>query len=98
MYKPQDHITQLAKYIINNLNKGYTVDSLRVALINQGYSKISVSNAIDLANKKLAEHAPIMKEKPKITYKILDQENNPVKIVSESNTGKFGFLKKIFKK
>ena len=89
-----NYIHQLADYVLKNLSKGYTVDALRFSLINQGYSKISVDNAIEIANKKLAAKAPIMKEKPQITYKIIDEENNPIQ-TSEINTKK-SFLKKIF--
>jgi len=92
--QPVNYIQQLAEYVMNNLSKGYTIDALRFSLINQGYSKISVDKAIETANKKLAEKAPIMKEKPQITYKIIDEKNNPISI-SETNTKK-SFLKKIF--
>ncbi len=80
MFKPENHITQLAEYVLKNLKKGYTIDSLRFSLINQGYSKISVDNAIENANKRLAETAPEMKEKPQITYKIIDEHNKPISI------------------
>lgn len=80
MHKPQNYINQLAKYILKNLKKGYTLDSLRFSLINQGYSKISVDNAIEVANKKLAETAPVMKEKPQISYKVVDDKEVPVKV------------------
>ena len=79
MYQPTDHIQQLANYIKRNLAKGYTLDALRFSLINQGYSRISVEKAIELANQQLAASAPEMKEKPKITYTLLDEEGNPIK-------------------
>ena len=78
MYKPKDHIQQLSDYIKRNLAKGYTLDALRFSLINQGYSRISVEKAIELANQQLAYSAPEMKEKPKITYTLLDEYNNPL--------------------
>ena len=40
----------IADYIKKNLKKGYTLDSLRFSLISQGYSKISVENAISGAS------------------------------------------------
>ena len=79
MYQPKDHIQQLAEYIKRNLAKGYTLDALRFSLIKQGYSRISVEKAIELANQQLAASAPEMKEKPKITYTLLDEYNNPIK-------------------
>jgi phage tail protein X len=74
MERPKDHVHQLADYIKKNLKKGYTLDALRFSLMNQGYTRISVDNAIDLANKQLAEEAPIMKERPQITYRIIEED------------------------
>jgi len=70
----------LVNYIKKNLSKGYTIDSLKWALINQGYSRIEVSRAIEQANKELAKKAPILKEKPIIRYEILDEHDNPIEI------------------
>jgi len=65
---PEGYIQQLADYIKKNLAKGYTLDSLRIALENQDYSKLSIEQAIDLAHKQLAAEAPKMQEKPVIKY------------------------------
>ena len=78
MYQPKDHIQQLANYIKKNLSKGYTMDALRFSLMKQGYSRISVEKAIELSNQQLAASAPEMKEKPKITYTLLDEDGNPI--------------------
>ncbi len=75
MYQPNDYVNQLAEYFIKNLKKGYTLDDLRYALMNQGYSRITVEHAIEQAHKKMIEQAPLMKEKPKITYTVLDENN-----------------------
>ncbi len=89
-----NYIQQIADYVKENLTKGYTVDALKFSLINQGYSKISIERAIDLANKQLAEKAPIMKEKPQITFKVINEENTPIEVF-EKKSKKFS-LKKIF--
>lgn len=68
------HIEQLSDYIKKNLRKGYTLDSLRFSLVSQGYTRISVENAIEHANKDLATEIPLMKEKPQITYRIVEEE------------------------
>ncbi len=68
----------LVDYFKKNLKKGYTSDSLKIALINQGYSRIAVEKAIEEAHKELAKKAPILKEKPKIKYEIIDEYNNPI--------------------
>lgn len=88
MYKPQDHIQQLADYFKKNLSKGYTLDSLRFSLMNQGYSRISVQKAIDLANEQLAAVAPPMKEKPQIIYRA----------IPEATEEKLGFFKRLWGK
>ncbi len=69
---------KLVEYIKKNLKKGYTLDALRWALIRQDYSKVVVDRAISEANKELAEAAPILKEKPKITYQIIDENDKPI--------------------
>ena len=97
MYQPKDHISQLAEYIAGNLSKGYTLEALKYALLNQGYSKISVDNAIDLANKKLADKAPLMREKPQITYRVLD-ENDKIVAVRTQQPIKKSFFQKLFKR
>ena len=63
-------IEQLSDHIKKNLKKGYTIDAVRFSLMKQGYTRISIEKAIELANKKLAEELPIMKEKPEIIYKV----------------------------
>ena len=68
----------LVNYIKKNLSKGYTLDSLKWALINQGYSRIEVNRAIEQANKDLASKAPILKEKPVIKYEIIGEDDNPI--------------------
>jgi hypothetical protein len=68
---PEDsYIQQLADYIKRNLAKGYTIDSLRIALQDQEYSRLSIEQAITLAHKQLALAAPKMQEKPVIKYEI----------------------------
>ncbi len=71
---------KLVNYFKKNLKKGYTEESLKWALIRQGYSKIMVENAIKELHKELSKDAPELKDKPVIRYEILDEHNNPVKI------------------
>jgi len=65
-------------YIKKNLKKGYTVDSLKFALESQGYSRSIVERAIEEVNKELAAQAPVLKDKPKITYQIIDEHDRPI--------------------
>lgn len=91
-----DYRNQLVDYFKKNINKGYTIDSLKFALLNQGYSKVSVEQAIMQMNKELAEQAPpIVKEKPKITYELYDEKNRKVKLNKSDFWDK---IKSVFKK
>lgn len=76
--RADDYIQQLAEHIKKALAKGYTIDSLRYSLGNQGYSRLSIEKAIELANLQLAESAPKMIEKPQITYNI-EPKPEPIK-------------------
>ncbi|GBE20062.1 MAG TPA: hypothetical protein ENG87_01295 [Candidatus Pacearchaeota archaeon] len=69
---------KLVDYIKRNLSKGYTLDSLQIALTNQGYSRSIVERAIEQANKELAQKAPVLKEKPVIKYEVIDEYNKPI--------------------
>lgn len=84
---------QLTEYIVKNLKKGYTLDALRFSLINQGYSKISVSKAIETANKIMAEEIPKIKEKPEINYKAIEEDAESEGILSKIKT----FILNLFK-
>ena len=99
MYQPKDIITQLADYIQKNLAKGYDADTLKFSLMSQGYSRITIENALARAHQKLATTLPPVKEKPQITYKIVDEQNRPVKIVNiskEKNKGFWQWIKSLF--
>lgn len=86
-----DNRRKLVDYFKKNLKKDYTIESLKWALINQGYSKTAVQRAMEIANKELAETAPILKEKPVIKYEIIDQHNNPI-IIKKSWWKRFFML------
>jgi len=75
-----DYKQQLVDYFKKNLQKGYTADSLKFSLVDQGYSRVAVDQALDEANKALAEKAPEFKEKPVITYQVIDENDKPITI------------------
>jgi len=75
-----DDRKNLVNYFKKNLKKGYTLDALKIALLNQGYSKILVERAIANVTHELAKKAPVLKEKPRIKYELFDEHNNPIKI------------------
>lgn len=68
MFKKKGLMDEITDYMKANLKKGYTKESLRWALINQGYSKMEVERAIKRVDMELADKAPILKTKPEITY------------------------------
>jgi len=68
----------LADYFKKNLAKGYTFESLKWALIRQGYSRAIIEKAIKQVHKELAEKAPMLKEKPRIKYEIIDENDKPI--------------------
>ena len=81
--------TRLKNYLKKNLKKGYTIESLKWALIKQGYSRTAIDKAIEQIHKELAEKAPLLKEKPVISYLIIDENDNPI-------TVKKSFWRRIF--
>lgn len=72
MYE-ESYIKHLVDYVRKNLSKGYTLDSLRIALENQDYSKISIERAIKIVNEEMARKAPKVKEKPIIRYQVFEE-------------------------
>ena len=79
MKPPLTQQQQLVNYVKKNLEKGYTIDTLKYSLYNQGYGRTSVEKAIDLANKEIALKVPKLKEKPQIVYKVIeDGDNNSI--------------------
>ena len=67
---------QLTNYIKKNIVKGYTPETLKYALISQGYSKSAIEKAMVQANQEMADTVPEMNEKPRITHKILTDKEN----------------------
>ena len=45
---------KIIEYFKKNLSKGYTPEALKWALVNQGYSRLTVENAFEDANKEIA--------------------------------------------
>ena len=76
----EEYKRKLINYFKKNISKGYTTDSLKFALISQGYSRAIVESAIEEAHKELAQKAPIINEKPKIKYEIIDEYDKPITI------------------
>lgn len=76
VYRKEDYVEKLAAYIKKNLSKGkgYTTESLKWALVGQGYSRTAVEKAIDVANKQLAAEAPKFEPKKEEKVEIVEPE------------------------
>lgn len=62
-------LRELITYIEKNLNKKYTIDEIKVALLGQGYSRTAVENAlkvVEMSRPKPKAQIIIPKEEPKI--------------------------------
>jgi len=81
---------KLVEYLKKNLRKGYPVDTLRIALINQGYLRTTIDESLKEAINELAKEAPTIKEKPQIEHEII-AETPDEEIVVEKKS----FWKKI---
>lgn len=78
MVKPKDYRQELCDYIKRNLKKGYTMESLKWALINQGYSRIEVEKALRFVDMDLAKNAPILKTENSVpAYEVVDIPEKP---------------------
>jgi uncharacterized protein Smg (DUF494 family) len=91
--KEKSYMDQLTLYIKKNLKKGYTQESLRWALINQGNSKIEVSNAFKRVNEELAKQAPELKAKPIIKHEIIEPKEYASVRTNSSGFNLFGWFK-----
>ena len=65
---------KMIDYIKRNLKKGYQIETLRVALINQNYSRASVDESIKDALKEMASEVPAIKVKPQIEHEVIAEE------------------------
>jgi hypothetical protein len=74
------YVRKIIEYFKKNLKKGYTPESLKWALISQGYPRVSVDKALEFANQELAKAAPLLREKPVIRYEVIDSEGKPVEL------------------
>jgi len=79
MRRPENK-NQLVEYFKRNLVKNYPKDSLIFALQNQGYSRTAIEQALEKAQKEIAQTAPVLKEKPIIKHEYYDEKNNPIRV------------------
>jgi len=71
-----DYIKRLVDYIEKNLSKRYTIDQLKILLIQQGYSRAAVEKAVNIVQARMPKPQPVAKERPKIEFTEV-QEKKP---------------------
>jgi len=69
---------RVVDYLKKNMRKGYSQESLKWALVKQGYSRTIVDSAIREAGKEFSKETTVPKEKPVITHEIIDENDQPV--------------------
>ena len=65
---------KIIDYIKKNSKKGYPIQTLKFALINQGYLRPMVEESLEQAVKEMAREAPVLKDKPQIEREIVVDE------------------------
>src|SRR3989344_6896298 len=87
MFKRKNYLQELVEYIKKNLKKGYTKESLKWALVSQGYSRLEVEKAIRRVDEELASRAPVLKTKPIIKFEIIEPKEYAQKMKRPSFFG-----------
>ncbi len=75
--KTEEYKKNVMEYIHKNMGKGYDMDTLKWALIKQGYSRSIVEWAMEQVHKELAEKAPLMETKQEVKPYEMTAENMP---------------------
>ena len=94
MMGKENFMSEIVSYIKKNLKKGYTKESLKWALLNQGYSRLEVEKALKRADQELSEEVPELKTKPEIKYEIVEPKELARKV--EEKKTKKSFWDNIF--
>lgn len=69
-------VDELTDYLKKNMQKGYSRESLRWALVNQGYSRLEVTKALESLDRELTKETQNLSTKPHIEHKlIIDNES-----------------------
>lgn len=72
----ETHAEKINNYLKRNLDKGYTAESLKWSLIQQGYSRTDVQRALDRVLRDRSQRES-MREKPVIKTEIYTNESMP---------------------
>ncbi|MEX0932565.1 MAG: hypothetical protein WDZ77_00490 [Candidatus Pacearchaeota archaeon] len=96
----EDRRAKLVEYFRKNLSKGYTEESLKWSLVQQGYSRTDISRALEKLERQKEEERKLNaknRDKPKIKYELYGEDNKPIKIETRKPRKSFArFLKDLF--
>jgi len=95
----ESHRKRLKEYLSKNLAKGYTAESLKWALVEQGYSRTDIARAIDEVNKEKEESdekSPEIKEKPVIKHEIYGEDNKLINVGTRKSFSLYKFFRSLF--
>lgn len=84
--RESDRVKPLVDYLKKNLDKGYKIQDLKWALVNQGHSKIEV----DKATKIVSDYMEAQRNKP------APKPEPKVEVMEPEAQEKKGFFKKLF--
>ena len=76
--RESEYKRKITDYLKKNLKKGYDSESLKWALVKQGYSKTIVDSAIREASREISKELSVPKEKPVITHELIGENDQPV--------------------
>lgn len=53
--RDETYLLRMVEYLLRNVKKGYNLETLKWALINQGHSRLEVEKALSMAQQKLSQ-------------------------------------------
>jgi hypothetical protein len=66
-------IQRVVEYLTKNLEKGYDLDALKIALMKQGYARSNVQRAIEIIEER--KSSKLKAEKARISYELYDKDD-----------------------
>jgi len=85
------HLRTLLDYFEKNLKKGYKVDALKYILLNQGYSKTEIAEALRIIEEKTKKDQEAIKKEEERKLRMQVQEEVK-KVTQDQKKGFFGRL------
>lgn len=76
--KESEYRKKLTDYLRKNMSKGYNIESLRWALVSQGYTRTDIDKAIEEVNREMEAAKKKLEEKPVVKYEVFDNDNQQV--------------------